>query len=90
MVICVKANTRSPRRVRIRQTPWDERRREVFGQIPDYEVAERFGLHPSSLSQIRQGHVTPGTQFVGDTLRLFGGTFDDWFEMDPIEQGSAA
>jgi hypothetical protein len=88
--VCVSSNRRPDPRLRIRRAAFNERKAEVFGDLPWYEVAEKFGLHPSTMSLLRQGHVQPQPPFIADTLRFFGGKFEDWFEVADQAQGSAA
>jgi transcriptional regulator with XRE-family HTH domain len=86
----VSSNKRPAPHLRIRREAFDRRKQEVFGELTWYEVAERFGVHPSTMSLLRQGHVQPSPPFIADVLRIYGGTFEDWFELADQTQGSAA
>lgn len=78
----MKANERSAALLRVRQPQFDSRKSRVFRNLPDWQVAERFGKDPSSFSLIVNGRRQPSTQFIVDTLRIFGGKFENWFEVE--------
>jgi transcriptional regulator with XRE-family HTH domain len=74
----------------MKREAFDARKREVFGDLPDYQVAERLDMDPATFSLLRNGRVQPSPKVIADVLKTFGGTFEDYFEVANQTQGSAA
>lgn len=76
--------------VRLRKDSFDVRQREIFGNLPNYQVARELGTTGAILSQVRHGHRVPTVPFIAATLRAFrrpnetSAPFDDFFELVPV------
>lgn len=75
--------------ITVRRDNFDRRKRLAFGDLPEYEIAEKFGLHKSTFSLLMCGRATPSPKFIRDALRLLeipgepAPTFEELFE--PVE-----
>ncbi len=91
IVGCVNARrTPKPPRVIVRRERFNRRLRDIFGDEPNYKLAARFGEDPSSFSLVLCGRRAPKAEFIADVLRIFGGTFDDYFVDTARELADAA
>lgn len=77
----MNANTGRRKRLRLIREAFDARARDLLGDIPQYRVAEHFGLHPSVLSALRNGSRQPSAEFIARLLAEFpDSTFDELIE----------
>lgn len=52
-------------------------------EIPQYQLANEIGLHPSSLNQIEKGHRTPKADTVAKLAKALGTTRDFLWDGNP-------
>lgn len=78
------------KRLRLKTDQFDQRAREVFGDEPDYRIAERLGIDNSSFSLIRKGKRYAPTSLVNRvTAAMPGVDLDELFEVVDVEADAA-
>lgn len=83
-------NNESIYSVRLRKDAFDVRKRQMFGDIPNYQAADQLGTTAAVLSQLRNGHIAPTVPFIARLLREFrrpnetSAPFDEFFVVAPV------
>jgi len=78
--------------LRLKTDEFDKLAAAVIGAPSDKELAERLGINPAHLSQLRNHHRSPGDKFIASCkIAMPNVTFEQLFEIvEPAATGDAA